>query len=163
MVSVREVPADLFIERLAEKLREELGEAVSPPPWALYVKTGVHKERPPDTSDWWYYRAASILRKLYLAGEPVGIGTLRTIYGGRKRRGSAPPHFRRASGSIIRKILQQLEKAGLVSRTRRGRVLTPKGRSYLDSVAFEVFREAVNKHPELIKYGPRALTGGERT
>lgn len=163
VVSVKEVPADLFIERLAEKLKEELGETISPPSWAIYVKTGVSKERPPDNTDWWYHRAASILRKLYIAGEPIGVGTFRTIYGGRKRRGSAPPHFRRAGGSIIRKILQQLERAGLVSRSRRGRVLTPKGRSYLDSVAFEVFREAVNKHPELIKYGPRMLTGGGGT
>jgi small subunit ribosomal protein S19e len=159
VVSVREVPADLFIERLAEKLREDFGDTIHQPPWALYVKTGVSKERPPDNNEWWYYRAASILRKLYIAGEPIGIERFRTIYGGRKRRGAAPPHFRKASGSIIRKILQQLEKAGLVARTRRGRILTSKGRSYLDSVALEVFREAVNKHPELIKYGPRALRG----
>lgn len=154
MVSVKEVPADLFISRLAEKLREEIGDRISPPPWAIYVKTGVSRERPPDTMDWWYVRAASILRKLYISGEPLGIDTLRTIYGGRKRRGSAPPHFRKAGGSIIRKILQQLERAGLVAKTRKGRVLTPKGRSYLDNVAFEVYREAINKHPELIKYGP---------
>jgi len=159
VVSVREVPADLFISRLAERLREEFGDRVSPPPWAIYVKTGVSRERPPDTMDWWYVRAASILRKLYLSGEPLGIETLRTIYGGRKRRGSAPPHFRKAGGSIIRKILQQLEKAGLVSRTRRGRVLTPRGRSYLDRVALEVYREAINKHPELIKYGPGSVAG----
>jgi small subunit ribosomal protein S19e len=156
VVSVREVPADLFISRLAEKLREEMGERISPPPWAIYVKTGVSKERPPDSVDWWYVRAASILRKLYISGEPLGIERLRTIYGSRKRRGSAPPHFRKAGGSIIRKILQQLERAGLVARTRKGRVLTPRGRSYLDNVAFEVYREAINKHPELIKYGPRA-------
>ena len=146
MVSVKEVPADLFIGRLAEKLKEELREVVTPPPWAIYVKTGVSRERPPDNTDWWYYRAASILRKLYIAGEPIGVGRFRTIYGGRKRRGVAPPHFRKAGGSIIRKILKQLEKAGLVSRTRRGRILTPKGISYLDSVALEVFRETSQRY-----------------
>lgn len=159
VVSAREVPADLLILRLAEKLREEYGDIVSPPEWALYVKTGVSRERPPETSDWWYYRAASILRKLYISGEPIGVGTFRIIYGGRKRRGSAPPHFRRAGGSIIRKILQQLEKAGLVVRTREGRILSRRGRSFIDMVAIDVFREAVNKHPELIKYGPRASGG----
>jgi len=159
VVSVKEVPADLFISRLAERLREDFEGRISPPPWAIYVKTGPSKERPPDTMDWWYVRAASVLRKLYVSGEPLGIETLRAIYGGRKRRGSAPPHFRRAGGSIIRKILQQLERAGLVARTRRGRLLTPRGRSYLDRVAFEVYREAINKHPELIKYGPGSVSG----
>jgi len=159
VVSAKEVPADLFILRLAEKLREEYGDIISPPEWVLYVKTGISRERPPESTDWWYNRAASILRKLYISGEPVGVGTFRIIYGGRKRRGSAPPHFRRAGGSIIRKILQQLERAGLVARTREGRVLSSKGRSFLDRVAIDVFREAVNKQPELIKYGSRASGG----
>lgn len=155
MVGVRDVPADLFISRLAEKLREDLGGFVSPPQWALYAKTGVSRERPPERIDWWYVRAASILRRLYMSSEPVGVGGLRTLYGGRKRRGSAPPRFRKGSGSVVRKMLQQLERTGLVARTRRGRVLTPKGRSYLDSVALEAYAEAVNKFPELRKYGPR--------
>ncbi|MGC9147995.1 MAG: 30S ribosomal protein S19e [Sulfolobales archaeon] len=153
MVTVRDVPADLFIRRLAERLKKDYGEIISPPYWANFVKTGVHKEKPPQTNDWWYARAASILRKLYLAEEPLGIETLRTIYGGLKRRGVAPPHFRKGSGAIIRNVLKQLEKAGLVRKiARRGRVLSSKGRSYLDEIAFEVFRELNKERPELIKY-----------
>ncbi len=167
MVTVRDVPADKFIERLARYLKENVP-AVKPPPWAAFVKTGPHKERVPDNPDWWYYRAASILRKLYLASEPIGIETFRVIYGGLQRRGSAPSHFRRAGGSHIRKILQQLEQAGLVQkvvvRERErgptkilGRTLTPQGRALLDKIAWEIFKELVREKPELLKYGPPSL------
>ncbi|RLG85267.1 MAG: 30S ribosomal protein S19e, partial [Thermoprotei archaeon] len=74
-----------------------------------------------------------------------------------KRRGSAPPHFRRAGGSHIRKILQQLEKAGLVKKVPGGRTLTPQGRALLDRVAWEVFQELVKERLELLKYGPPSL------
>lgn len=154
MVDVREVPADMFIKYLANYLKNNVP-AVRPPQWALFVKTGHFKSRLPEDPDWWYVRTASILRKLYLSDGPVGVGTLRTVYGGLKRRGSAPPHFRKASGAIIRHILQQLEAAGLVARVGgKGRVLTPNGTSLLARIANEVFKEAVKLIPELAKYAP---------
>ncbi|MCD6084946.1 MAG: 30S ribosomal protein S19e [Desulfurococcales archaeon] len=153
MVTVKEVPPDTFIEVLAKYLKENVPQ-VKPPEWALFAKTGSHKERIPDSPDWWYYRAASILRKLYVSPEPIGLGTFRTIYGGLQNRGSAPPHFRKAGGSHIRKILQQLERAGLVTKAgNRGRTLSPRGRSLLDKLANEVFKEVVKVIPELEKYG----------
>ncbi len=151
MVTALEVPADLLIERLAEKLKKM--PQVRPPAWAYYAKTGVHKEHPPEDTDWWYYRAASILRKLYKRGTPVGVERLRTAYGGRVNRGVAPEHFAKGSGSVVRKILQQLERAGLVRRVRgRGRVLTEKGRSLLDNTAYEIMKELAEQRPELRKY-----------
>ncbi len=153
MVNVKEVPADRFIRALAQYLKENV-RAVEPPEWALFAKTGPHKEKVPEDPDWWYIRAASIMRKLYIAGRPLGIERFRTIYGGLKDRGSAPPHFRKAGGSHIRKILQQLERAGLVAKKgNKGRVLTPKGRSIMDKIAGEVFQEVVKEIPELSKYG----------
>ena len=153
MITPREVPADRFVQRLAQYLKEKFPD-IKPPEWALYAKTGPHKDRPPEDADWWYYRAASILRKLYLSSEPIGIETFRTIYGGRQRRGVAPPHFRKAGGSHIRKILQQLEKAGLVRKVRgKGRVLTPAGRSLLDHIAYFVFQEIAEEMKEMKKYG----------
>lgn len=151
MVTALEVPADLLIQRVAEKLRKM--PQVRPPAWAYYVKTGVHKEKPPENPDWWYYRAASILRKLYKRGVPVGVERLRTAYGGRKRRGVAPAHFAKGSGSVARKILQQLERAGLVRRVKgKGRILTEQGRSLLDNTAYEIMKELAEKMPELQKY-----------
>ncbi|HID90846.1 TPA: 30S ribosomal protein S19e [Candidatus Bathyarchaeota archaeon] len=138
-MSVREVPPDLFIERLAGYLKRRV-EAVSPPPWAPFVKTGVHKERPPQSPDWWYTRCASLLRKLYVKG-PSGVSRLRKVYGGKRRMGVRPPHFRRASGAIIRHALQQLEDAGLVRSADKGRELTSEGRSLLEKIAIRIKRE----------------------
>ncbi len=135
MVTVRDVEAQKLIEKLKEELKKF--EEIKPPPWSFFVKSGVHKERPPEQEDFWFIRAASILRRLYLNG-PVGVERLRTYYGGRKQRGTRPARFRKASGNIIRKILQQLEKAGLVEKDKKGRKLSRKGISFLDRIAYEV-------------------------
>lgn len=128
-------PAEL-IEKTAEELKK--CENIKPPQWVDFVKTGAHKERPPRRSDWWYIRAASVLRTIYKRG-PIGVSKLRTKYGGKKRRGHKPEEFRKASGNILRKILQQLEKQGLVKQVEKGvhkgRIITPKGKSLLDKVA----------------------------
>jgi len=151
MVSVKDVPPDRFIEALAKYIKENIPE-VSPPEWAYYTKTGCHAERVPDDPDWWYIRAASILRKLYLYG-PVGIERLRTAYGGRVDLGMMRKHVKKGGGSHIRKVLQQLEKARLVTKLgNKGRVLTPKGRSLLNRVATRVLRSMLHEMPELKKY-----------
>jgi small subunit ribosomal protein S19e len=135
MISVQEVEAKKFIAKLKEELKTI--EQIQPPEWAAYIKSGVHRERPPDQTDFWFIRSAAILRRLYLDG-PVGVSRLRTYFGGRKRRGTKPARFRKSSGAIIRRILQQLEAAGLVKKEKKGRVLSNKGRSLLDKVAYEV-------------------------
>lgn len=133
-----------LIQKVAVYLKEN--RVIEPPPWAVFVKTGVHKERPPQDPDWWYIRAAAIMRKLYIRG-PIGVSRLRTLYGGRHRRGHRPPKFAKGSGAIIRKILQQLEAAELVQKAdKRGRVLTPKGRELLEEAAKIVLKaEAAQK------------------
>ncbi len=123
-----------FIPALAEALKKIPEFEV--PEWAAYVKTGVSRERPPMSDDFWYTRAASILRQLYIRGV-VGVGKLRTRYGSRKDRGGRPDKFFKAGGKIIRVILQQAEAAGLVEKVLRmqhGRRLTEKGRDFLDSI-----------------------------
>lgn len=137
MVTVREVPADEFILKLKEELKKI--KEIETPTWTMFVKSGAHKERPPEQEDFWYVRAAAVLRKIYLEG-PVGVQRLRTCFGGRRRGGHAPAHFYKSSGSIIRKILQQLEKAGLIEKKKdkRGREITSKGRSFMNKVAYEV-------------------------
>ncbi len=149
MPTVFDVPPDILIERVAERLKEM--EEFRPPEWANYVKTGVHKERSPEQPDWWYYRVAAIFRKVYTDG-PVGIERLRTAYGGRKNRGVKPEKFRKGSGSIVRKALQQLEKAGFVEKTDEGRVVSGKGRSFLDKISAEIKKELEKEIPAIAKY-----------
>ncbi|MEM3012569.1 MAG: 30S ribosomal protein S19e [Candidatus Hadarchaeales archaeon] len=135
-MSVQEVKAEALIGALKEELKKL--DEVKPPEWSRYVKTGVHKERPPEQPDWWYVRAASLLRRLYLNG-PVGVSRLRVHYGGRKKRGVAPEHFRRGGGKILRNLLQQLEKAGLVERKEKeGRKVTRKGAELLEKLSGEL-------------------------
>jgi small subunit ribosomal protein S19e len=56
---------------------------IKAPEWAIFVKTGVHKERPPIQEDWWQIRAADVLRTIERMG-PIGTQKLRTKYGGKK-------------------------------------------------------------------------------
>lgn len=132
-----DVPAHIFIDTLAQHLKNNVDEIV-PPPWSAFVKTGSHVERRPQNPDWWFTRCSSLLRKIYMKG-PIGVTHLRAQYGGRKDGGVKPEHVRMGGGAIIRKAIQQLETAGLVESSRnKGRVLTKEGRQLLDSLSTEI-------------------------
>jgi len=149
MVNVHDVPSGKLIPALAVQVKGLPG--MEEPGWARLVKTGSHAERPPNDSEWWFTRAASILRKLYLHG-PVGLGDLERAYGGTKALHYFPKHHRDAGGSSIRKILKQLEQAELVSKTPKGRVLTSKGRAMLDKVSKEIFTTLAEENKALARY-----------
>ena len=142
MVSIYSVDANNLIEKVAQELKKS--DLVHPTEWAKFVKTGVAKERPPVDDDWWYFRAAAILRSVYKLG-PVGVSKLRTKYGSKQNRGVRPEKFRDASGNIIRTILQQLEKDGYIMQNKddkkKGRVIAPKGQSLLEKTASSLARE----------------------
>lgn len=124
--------------KLIEKASVELKKVIKAPDWSIFVKTGVSKERPPEDPDWWYKRAASVLRSVYMKG-PIGTNKLRTKYGSKKNRGNKPEKFFKGSGKILRTVLQQLESSGLVVQQQKGvhkgRVITPKGKSFLDKLS----------------------------
>ncbi len=126
-----------IIEKTAQEL-EKL-EEVKAPLWSKFVKTGTHKERPPVQKNWWNIRAASILRKIYLAKGPLGVSKLSKKYGGRKQRGHKKERTYTGSTNIIRKILQQLEKAGLIEKKdikgHKGRIITGKGKKFLNKLS----------------------------
>ncbi len=138
MVSIFDVQPEKLARSVAKILREEVG--IKAPKWADFVKTGSHKERPPLERDWWYIRAASILRTIQKSG-PVGVSKLRSRYGDRKSRGLKPHRFVKAGGSAVRKILQQLETTGLVQQKKegvhKGRIVTSKGKKLLAKAAKE--------------------------
>jgi len=145
------IPPSLFIQRLAKYIKDNIDQ-VQPPQWAPFVKTSSHTKRQPEDPEWWFTRAASILRKIYLYGS-LGVEHLRADYGGRKRRGNIREHAKKGSGSNVRKIMQQLEAAGLIEATKsKGRTMTKEGRRTLDRLAAEIQEELEKQQPELKKY-----------
>ena len=146
-----DVPPPALIEKLAKYLKDNIDEIV-PPLWTPFVKTGSHTERPPQNSDWWFTRCASLLRKIYIKG-PIGISRLRSEYGGRVDRGVRPEHIRKGGGAAVRKAIQQLESAALVqSSGNTGRVVTKEGRRLLDVLSTEIKKGLEKEIPELRKY-----------
>ena len=149
MTTIYDANPQELIEKAAEALKKV--QEIKAPVWAPFVKTGAHKERPPMHSDWWYMRTASVLRTVYRLG-PIGVSKLRVKYGGKKNRGVKKEHHYDGSGSILRKCLQQLDKAGFVKfedkSGHKGRVITPKGKSFLDKIASNINGTAVQKPKE---------------
>lgn len=145
-----EVPANLLIARVADRLKQE--GKIAPPDWSKYAKTGVHREKSPLNPDWWYERVAAILRKVYIKG-PIGSSRLAAEFGGRVDRGVKPYRARKGSRSIARHSLRQLEEAGYLEKLqKRGRVISPSGRRLLDKLSREILNELAKENVELAKY-----------
>ncbi len=140
MNPVYELNAQEYNLKLAEALKKI--PEFKKPEWVEFVKSSPSKERPIDDEDFWYKRAASILRQVYRRGF-IGVNRLRTKYGSKKNRGYAPEKFMKAGGKIIRVILQQADNAGFteiikpnkgVKSQKPGRCLTEKGRKFLEEI-----------------------------
>jgi small subunit ribosomal protein S19e len=89
------------------------------PKWVDLVKTGTFKELAPYDPDWYFVRAASVARHIYIR-KSVGVGALNKVHGGTANRGSRPSHHVNGSGSVNRKVLQSLEKIGVLEKDKKG-------------------------------------------
>ena len=140
MVKIYDVNQQALIAEVAAILKKE--SKIKMPEWAAFVKTGPSKERPPAQEEWWYLRAASVLKRIYTHG-PIGVSKLRTHYGSRKNRGVRPDKFVKSGGKIIRVVLQQLEAEKLIAHEdktqHKGRKIAPKGASLLDKAAGTIY------------------------
>lgn len=106
------------------------------------MKTRRSNEVAPIDSDWFFYKSASLARKIYLSkSHTFGIGTLKSAYRKKFRRGTLPSVTSKAGGKIIRDIVKQLKSAGYVENygntegVKLGLLLTKSGKSALDKVA----------------------------
>lgn len=83
-----------------------------------------------------YVRAAAVARHVYLR-KTVGVGRLRKVHGSTKNRGSRPSHHVDAAGQVDRRVLQALEKIGVVEidEEKGGRRITQSGQRDLDRIA----------------------------
>ncbi len=134
MADIRAISPIEYNTKLAEALKEV--SELEQPAWVDFVKTSSHKKRPTLDPDFYYKRAASILKQAYLKGI-IGVSRLRSRYGGRKKAGMKPAKFVKAGGKIIRTILQQSEVAGLLEKAtgkKAGRQLTSEGKKLLESI-----------------------------
>merc|ERR1712213_196290 len=135
-VGVKDVDQQVFTKALAAFLKKS--GKVKLPEWVDIVKTNVAKELAPYDEDWYYTRLASMARHIYVRS-PVGVSTVCKIYGVRRNNGSSPSHWRRGSGTIARKALQNLEQLKLVEKDPNGgRRMSSQGRRDLDRIAAQI-------------------------
>src|SRR5271170_2985408 len=150
--SVRDVDPHVFNKAYSQFLKRSGIHPLSPlhqanptcvgklevPAWVDIVKTASFKELAPYDPDWFYIRAAAVARHIYLR-KSVGVGALRKVHGGRKNRGARPGRHFEGSGSVERKVLQALEKIGVLEQNKKagGRSITKSGRRDLDRIAAE--------------------------
>lgn len=140
-VTVRDVPPAKFIQAYTEVLKNNDKFVV--PKWADIVKTGVQRELAPYDPDWYFVRAASIVRKIYMR-PGTGVGALQKRYGGAYRRGARPEIHRDSSSGVIRTILITLDDLKITEKTAKGgRRISRVGQQALDLVAGQVSRGEV--------------------
>jgi len=141
MVSPRDVTADAFIAAYASHLKRS--GKLEVPNWVDIVKTGHGKEQGPLDPDWYYIRAAALARHIYLRPR-CGLASLKKYQGNSKRRGVRPSHHVDASGSVQRKVVQSLEKIGVLeAHPDGGRTVSQEGQRDLDRISTSVLQDAI--------------------
>jgi ribosomal protein S19E (S16A) len=107
--------------------RASTGSTSAPPPspaTSTWYANTLHVQKEKDTDE----------RK---QRKTVGVGRLRKVHGSTKNRGSRPSHHVDASGSVDRKVMQALEKIGVLEQDedKGGRRITQSGQRDLDRIA----------------------------
>lgn len=146
-ITVLDVNSNTFIKTLAEFFKEK--NVIKLPKWSNLVKSANSNELAPLDPDFMYYKAAAIARILYVKkSKTIGVGSLRTMFGKKQRRGCQPPIAAKAAGKIIRELTKQLKSNGYVEHfgskegASYGMVLTRQGRTELDKIASKCIKES---------------------
>ncbi|KAL1935580.1 hypothetical protein VTP01DRAFT_4720 [Rhizomucor pusillus] len=138
-ITVKDVNAHEFIKAYAAYLKRT--GKLEVPKWVDIVKTGTYKELAPYDPDWYFIRAASVARHIYIR-KSVGVGALCKVHGGRVNRGTRPSHHVDGSASVNRKVLQSLEKIGVLEKDKKGgRRITQDGQRDLDRIAMTLVED----------------------
>ena len=145
--TVFDAPANNLVNQIASFFKEK--NIIKLPKYAPLVKTSRANDCEPINPDYIYYRAAAICRKLYVTkSKNIGVGSLRSMFSKKERRGSQPPKTFKAGGKIIRDLVIQLKKAGYVDNYGKkehesnfGLFLTKKGISELDKIASRLMKK----------------------
>eukprot|EP01083_Nonionella_stella_P127114 385022_1 len=139
-VCVKDVNPGQWITAFAAHLKQQ--GSMDVPECVDYAKTGISRILPPQNPDWYYVRAAAVLRRVYLRPF-TGIGGLSKVFGSTWGL-SRPLHFRTAATGILRKVLHSLEKLNLLAKSEDGgRVITKSARRDCDRIAMKVLGKKV--------------------
>ena len=141
-ITVLDAPANLFINGLAAFFKEK--NVIKLTKWSSHANEVV-----PLDPDYMFYKAAAICRILYVTkSKAIGVGSLKSFFGKKMRRGVEPPKFMKAAGKIIRELVKQLKNNGYVenygtkgSEVTFGLALTKQGRTELDKIASKVMKQ----------------------
>ena len=145
-ITVLDVPSNKFVNELALFFKEK--NIIKLPEWSPIVKCCHANEIVPLSNDYLYVKAAASARILYVTKKKsLGVGSLRSFFGKKKRRGVQPPKSMKAGGRCIREIVHQLKQNGYVENygnaeeTTFGLVLTKQGRTELDKIAHKCLKK----------------------
>ena len=136
MSNIFDVKGSELVKLAAQRLKGR----IQKPTYVDFVKSGANKERPPQDPDFYFVRSASILRQVYING-PVGVSRLRTRYGSSKGHRVHRHHHAESGGSVIRDAFASLESLNYIKKTKKGRVITPEGKSFLDKLSKEITKD----------------------
>lgn len=92
-MTLRDIPASIFISTYGNFLKNS-GQ-IQLPSWIEIIKSGPHKIYSPASNDWVYSRFASLVRRIYINGGQ-GVGKLRKIFGGKKKKEDQNPLLKKA-------------------------------------------------------------------
>lgn len=139
MSNIFDVKGSELVKLAAQRLKS----SIKKPGYVDFAKSGADHERPPADPDFYYIRSASILRQVYING-PVGTSKLRTRYGSAKEHKVHRHHHMQSGGSVIRDAFASLEALDYIKKTKKGRVITPKGKSFLDRLSKEIAKDSAS-------------------
>ena len=143
-MTLRDIPASIFISTYGNFLKNS-GQ-IQLPSWIEIIKSGPHKIYSPASNDWVYSRFASLVRRIYINGGQ-GVGKLRKIFGGKKKRGAKPSIKKSSGGKIVRLALKELERLKIIEKNSTGRrYITKKARKDIDIRSKKIFLTLENHH-----------------
>ena len=147
--TMRDVSAYKWIRAMAAHLKQS-GKLFVPNCTEL-MKQSHGNQRAPENPDWYFYRAASVLRHVYIH-PGTGYGGLGKAFAIKKNNGSRPEKTVKATRGLLHWVCRSLEGLKLIAKGKaKGRVLTREGRRKADAIAFNV------------KSGRKAVGAGKKT
>ena len=115
---------------------------ITPPHYNNLVKCSYSNELAPLDPNWFYVKAAAVVRKIYITkSKTLGVGSLKSMFNKKHRRGVNCSVTSRHSGKILRDIIGQLKKIGYVENyvssegASLGLLVTRLGKAQLDKIS----------------------------